>query len=414
MNFNVDTKNLEDMGEGELKLELKKLFDEIYGASPEEGILIASPVSLTLMGEELDYNGGNVLNLCFNKSIYFFIKKNNTDKISFTDLLLNKKFEGFISGQAEKNQKPDSVQEEGSANLIFDIILLTVQKINKHFENPLSGFDILVFDKVRFKTRQTSLPAFEAGFCTGLLSLFKLKENFKTIASLCLEAEHEVLNTKRGLSNQISSFSAKQETINLFDSRDLSFLSLPLNLGEYGIVLIGTRSNREAYRASSNIRYMECEEGLHILQKKLDLDHLCEITEADYTYYKPSFFDKTILRRVKHCITENARVSKAVKALKNGDMDLLGKLLCESHISMRDDFELMSTEQNILFETAIIQSGCRGAKLIGNTEGCYILALVKKEAMDEFYLEVHKRYFEKTGDSPEFFEFKSSGGIRIL
>ena len=95
-------------------------------------------------------------------------------------------------------------------------------------------------------------------------------------------------------------------------------------------------------------------------------------------------------------------------------MDLLGKLLCESHISMRDDFELMSTEQNILFETAIIQRGCRGAKLVVNTEGCYILALVKKDALDEFYLEVHKRYFEKTGDSPEFFEFKSSAGVRIL
>ena len=159
---------------------------------------------------------------------------------------------------------------------------------------------------------------------------------------------------------------------------------------------------------------MECEEGLHILQKKLDLDHLCEITEADYTYYQPSFLDKTILRRVKHCITENARTAKTVKALEKGDMDLLGKLLCESHISMRDDFELMSTEQNILFETAIIQSGCRGAKLIGNTEGCYVFALVKNEALDEFYLEVHKRYFEKTGDSSEFFEFKSSGGARIL
>jgi len=398
MNFNADIKNLENMGEAELKLELKKLFDGVYGASPEEGILIASPLSLTLMGEELDYNGGNVLNLCCDKSIYFFIRKNNSDKISLTDLVLNKKFEGLISGQAGKNQNPDS-RKEGFASSIFNIILLTIQKINKHFENPLSGFDIMVCDKLRFKTGQTSLPAFEAGFCTGLLSLFKLKDNFKTIASLCLEAEHEILNTKRGLSNQISSFSAKQDALNLFDSRDLSFLSLPLNLREYGIVIIGTRSNSEAYRASSNIRYM---------------DHLCEITEADYTYYQPSFLDKTIMRRVKHCITENARTSKAVMALEKGDMDLLGKLLCESHISMRDDFELMSTEQNVLFETAIIQRGCRGAKLVGNTEGCYILALVKKDALDEFYLEVHKRYFEKTGDSPEFFEFKSSAGVRIL
>ena len=63
MNFNADIKNLENMDEAELKLELKKLFDEVYDASPEEGILIASPLSLTLMGEELDYNGGNVLNL---------------------------------------------------------------------------------------------------------------------------------------------------------------------------------------------------------------------------------------------------------------------------------------------------------------------------------------------------------------
>ena len=413
MNFNADIKNLENMGEAELKLELKKLFDGVYGASPEEGILIASPLSLTLMGEELDYNGGNVLNLCCDKSIYFFIRKNNSDKISLTDLVLNKKFEGLISGQAGKNQNPDS-RKEGFASSIFNIILLTAQKINKHFENPLSGFDIMVFDKLRFKTGQTSLPAFEAGFCTGLLSIFKLKENFKAIASLCLEAEHEILNTKRGLSNQISSFSAKQDALNLFDSRDLSFLSLPLNLREYGIVIIGTRSNSEAYRASSNIRYMECEEGLRILQNKLDLDHLCEITEADYTYYQPSFLDKTIMRRVKHCITENSRTSKAVMALEEGDMDLLGKLLCESHISMRDDFELMSTEQNILFETAIIQRGCRGAKLVGNTEGCYILALVKKDALDEFYLEVHKRYFEKTGGSPEFFEFKSAAGVRIL
>ncbi|MGI5066457.1 galactokinase [Treponema putidum] len=413
MNFNADIKNLENMGEGELKLELKKLFDEVYGASPEDGILIASPLSLILMGEELDYNGGNVLNLCFDKSIYFFIKKNNTDKISLTDLVINKKIEGLITEQDGKNQKPDSRQEI-SISSIFNIILLTAQKINKHFENPVSGFDILVFDEIRLKTGQTSLPAFEAGFCTGILSLFKLKEEFKTIASLCLEAEHKILNTKRGLSNQMACFKAKKDEICLFDSNDFSVLNLPLNLGEYGIIIIGTHSNKETYRASSNVRYMECEEGLRILQNKLDLDHLCEITEADYTYYQPSFLDKTILRRVKHCTTENARTAKAVIALENEDMDILGKLLCESHISMRDDFELMSTEQNILFETAIIQRGCSGAKLIGNTEGCYILALVKKDFFEEFYLEVHKRYFEKTGDSPKFFEFKSSAGVRIL
>ncbi len=383
MNFNIE--EISKLEIPQIEKELERVFLDLYGndddANCDNDVLVfRTPYVITIAGEQIAYNGGCVLMSKINKHFFLAIRKTNSTKITYTDMNSQHSYEFTI----EKNEHKDI-----KVQILFNMIA----EFNERNYKIDSGFEILSFSTVGIDTLNHA--NFEATSAVAISSLFQFSTDLKELAEISAQSEKRVLNTKYGAAEHFCILNVKEKNAIWLDTRYYKYDCFNFDLGDYEIILLGNNRKRESI---CNVRRVECEEGLRVLRKKIDIDNLCEITKADYDYYKINFFDKTIKRRVKHCVSENARVTKAFDILKakEVDVDSLGKIFAETHISLRDNFELVSEEQNALFESAIIQSGCRGAKMTGYDFYDINLAIVRKDKIEEFTKEVKLAYSDKT------------------
>jgi len=152
-------------------------------------------------------------------------------------------------------------------------------------------------------------------------------------------------------------------------------------------------------------------EGLRILKKTRDIKALCELSPDDFESVATAIDDLVVRKRVRHCVTENERVCKAVDALEAGDLALLGRLLGESHVSLRDDYAVTGAELDALYEEAIVAPGCLGARMTGAGFGGCAIAIVHRDSVKAFIERVGARYAARTGLEAGFFACESGDGV---
>jgi galactokinase len=121
----------------------------------------------------------------------------------------------------------------------------------------------------------------------------------------------------------------------------------------------------------------------------------------------------TEYRRARHVITENRRVLEAAEALTNGDAELVGRLMSESHASLRDDYEVSSGELDAIVAAAMRAPGCLGARMTGAGFGGCGVALVRREALDDFLTRVADDYRERTGLEASLYACEPSAGASM-
>ncbi len=136
--------------------------------------------------------------------------------------------------------------------------------------------------------------------------------------------------------------------------------------------------------------------------------------EKTFDEHKAILSNETILKRARHAVTENQRTLKAATALKAGKLAEFGKLMNESHISLRDDYEVTGLELDALVQAAWDQSGVLGARMTGAGFGGCAIAIVENNAIDDFIGQVGKQYQEKVGYPGEFYIAQISDGPKVL
>jgi galactokinase len=149
-----------------------------------------------------------------------------------------------------------------------------------------------------------------------------------------------------------------------------------------------------------------------VLDRKIEA--LCELEVFEFEKIKTIWEDSLIQNRVKHCVYENDRVKKAVTALENNDLSELGQLLCQSHESLRDNYEVTGIELDSLYEEAIKNEGCLGARMTGAGFGGCAIALVHTDFIDRFISNVGEAYTLKTGLCATFFACMAGDGVSKL
>ncbi|HZK26191.1 MAG TPA: galactokinase, partial [Thermoclostridium sp.] len=153
-----------------------------------------------------------------------------------------------------------------------------------------------------------------------------------------------------------------------------------------------------------NERRNECEQGLNILQKVLPgIKFLREVSVQDFLTHKELITDEVIRRRVEHVIYENERVIESVRALKNNDLILFGKLMNESHDSLKDLYEVTGQELDTLVEEARKVKGVLGSRMTGAGFGGCTVSLVHDANIDEFINQVGREYEKSIGYSASFY-----------
>ncbi len=382
--------------------EFKAEFFKRYGKG--DVALFSSPARINVIGEHIDYNGGKVFPAAIDRFLYLAVRKRADSKIVYDDLR--------FPGRMEFNLGDDFryVKENGYANYLNGIVKL----LRDGGHQVDRGFEILMFSNIPAGGGVSSSAALEVGFAWALKELFGLNLDRVEAAKLGQRSEHEFMNVKCGIMDQFSVAMGKKDQAMLLDTSNLEYRYVPLELGEYWIVVMNTNKKRELADSKYNERLGECMAGLAELKKHAKIDALCELSSEAFAPLASKIADETIRRRVRHCVTENERVREAVAALEAGNLARLGELLAASHVSLRDDYEVTGLELDTLFEEARKAEGCIGARMTGAGFGGCAIALVKKGAVKGFIEKVGAAYREKTSLEADFFACEcGDGAMRI-
>ncbi|MCQ2601924.1 MAG: galactokinase, partial [Treponema sp.] len=310
-------------------------FVKYYGGNIDEVKIFAGPARINIIGEHIDYNGGKVFPAAINKYIYIAIRKTSDTKITYNDL----KFPGSYSFDINDDFKFS--KENNYANYLNGIISI----IKRRGYVLKCGFQILIVSNIPAAGGISSSSALECTFAFALSETFNLEIPRKEIAIIGQQSEHEFMNVKCGIMDQYIIATAKVNTAEVLDCAKIEHEYIPLELGDYRFVIMNSKKKRQLADSKYNERREQCEKGLEIIRKissKIkdsailnydNLENLCSLTMEQFLSICNYIDDEVILKRVRHCVTENQRVKDAVEALKKSDLIKLGQLLCESHKS---------------------------------------------------------------------------------
>ncbi|MCQ2596299.1 MAG: galactokinase [Treponema sp.] len=385
--------------------ELKEEFLKIYHESSNPILITSAPARINIIGEHIDYNGGYVFPAAIDKYLFVAIRKRNDNKIFYKDLFYHDAYEFDINDDFAYNE------DYHYGNYLNGI--LTIMK-RRGFSFPC-GFEMMIASNIPSAGGISSSSALECGFAWAVNELYGFGISRKDIALMGQQSEHEFMNVKCGIMDQYIIATAKANTAELLDCAKIESEYVPLNLGEYKFVVMNTKKKRELADTKYNERRAECEKGLEMLKAAgVDIPNLCALSMAKFEEVKGAITDETILKRVRHVVSENERVLKAVEALKNDDLETLGKLLYESHESLKNDYEVSCEELDVLVSMASEMDGCIGARMTGAGFGGCAIALVKANRADAFMGKMNVAYTKAIGHDGGFFSCASGDGVKTV
>ena len=202
----------------------------------------------------------------------------------------------------------------------------------------------------------------------------------------------------------------KKDNAIFLDTSDLSFEYAPIKLDGAKIIISSSNKKRGLGDSKYNERRAECEEALKEIQAGMGINSLGDLSEDQFEMTKMAIKDENRRKRAKHAVYENQRTIKAVKALKDNDIELFGKLMNESHISLRDDYEVTGIELDTLVEEAWKIDGVIGSRMTGAGFGGCTVSIVKDDAVDTFIEKVGSAYKDKIGYAADFYVVEIGSG----
>jgi galactokinase len=382
---------------------LKDIFKDVYGGEAEK--VFFAPGRVNLIGEHTDYNGGNVFPCALTFGTYALIRKRNDKKIRF----YSENFEALGIMQVNIDEI-EYDKEHDWANYPKGVIWAFENKGMKIDR----GFDILFYGNIPNGAGLSSSASIELAMGVVLKDLYNFDINMVDIVKCSKEAENQFIGVNCGIMDQFVIGMGKKDCAILLDTNTLKYQYVNIELKGASIVIANTNKRRGLADSKYNERRSECETALKNLQIKLHINSLCEINEEEFEENRHLIKDEVCAKRAKHAIYENQRTLKAVKALENKDIELFGKLMNASHISLRDDYEVTGIELDTLVELAWERIGVIGSRMTGAGFGGCSVSIVKDEFVDEFIKSVGEKYRDKIGYDATFYVAQIGDGARKI
>lgn len=359
-----------------------------------------APGRVNLIGEHLDYNGGLVLPAALNIGITATVTARADNCILFSTC--NHSFQK----QIDLADNIEWLKENGWTNYPLGVIAglkregFDIPGMHIHYESNLPEGSGL-----------SSSAAIEVLTAYILLSEINSKVNLVWLAEFCKNVENEFIGVKCGIMDQFSVALGKKDNAILLDCHTLNYHYIPFETDDYRLVIMNTNKPRSLVHSKYNERKRECEEALKILQVTYPaLPNLCEAEMHQLNLIA----DETVKRRAQHVVSENLRVKESVKVLRYGDLTTFGRLMSASHRSLKEDYEVTGVELDVLAETAQQMKGCLGARMTGAGFGGCAIALVKRQALEEFKNTVGDSYLKAVGRNCSFYETQIGDGVRFM
>jgi galactokinase len=367
----------------------KAAFFEQFGYEPT-GVWSA-PGRANLIGEHTDYNNGFVLPFGINHRTYAAVSLRDDRICRVASEIDGKVYEIDLDGQ-----KP-----QGLDWALYPLGVAWVMR-----DSATRGFDCYITSDVPVGAGLSSSAAIESSTASALNELWVAGKTKKELALIGQQAENTVVGAPTGNMDQTASMMAEEDAAVLIDCKNLDITVVDLGLSKHDLVVavIDTRVSHSHAHGGYGSRRKSCEDGA----AALGVESLRELSLSDLPRAESQLDDVTF-RRVRHVITENQRVLDTVAALRDGNLESLGRLLLESHASMRDDFEISVDELDLAVETAM-STGAIGSRMTGGGFGGAAIAVIHKDKLAELSANA-KAAFAKAGFvEPNVFAVVPSGG----
>ena len=387
-----------------MREEIKKTFKNIFGENGKEKYFF-SPGRVNLIGEHTDYNGGNVFPCALSFGTYGVIRLRDDEKVR----MFSSNFEevGVIEFSLKDIKFEKAHDWVNYAKGVIDVMKKHGYTINK-------GFDVVIYGNIPNGAGLSSSASLELLIAVMMDSLFNFEINRVDLVKFSQEAENKFVGVNCGIMDQFAIGMGKENNAILLDCNTLKYNYCPIELKNEVLVIANTNKRRGLADSKYNERRSECEKALEELKVKLNITSLGDLTIDEFEKNKELIKDEIRLKRAKHAVYENQRTLMAKDALESNDLITFGKLMNESHISLRYDYEVTGIELDTLVELAWNHSGVLGARMTGAGFGGCTVALVKKDSVEDFIKTIGQGYKDKIGYEASFYIAEVGNGTREI
>lgn len=397
--------------------EVLKAFRAAYMDDPR--FLVRAPGRANLIGEHTDYNDGFVMPLAVDRAVWLAVTSRGEHRINVQSLDFGNQKVSFLTDQLDDPTLPEWTKPIRGGWWLL-----------QQAGHTVPGANIVIGSDVPMGAGMSSSAAIGVGIIQtvlmllgdvnqeALLELLSDNEYRKALddlvnvdqvakALLAVEIEHQFMQVPCGVMDQMASAAALDGTVMLLDCRSLKSEAVPVS-DNARIVVINSMKSRELAEGSYAERRAQCVAAAKILDVPALRDATLEMLEA-----KREALGDVNYRRAKHVITENIRTLEMKSALAQNNLLHAGELLNNSHLSLRDDYEVSVAELDILTDIARQHSACYGARIMGGGFGGCAVALVKTDQVDDFLRSVEPMYEDSTGLKPESYVCIPSQGSSV-
>ena len=375
----------------------QKLFDkfaELFG-TPDGAHFYFSPGRVNLIGEHTDYNGGHVFPCALTMGTYGAARKRDDRMIHFYSMNLDRfgVVEASLDDLTNKN-------EYNWANYPLGVVWAFAEK----GYNLDTGFDMVIWGNIPNGSGLSSSASLEVLTGVILTDLYGITDLSMTdLALIGQYSENNFNGCNCGIMDQFAVAMGKKDNAIFLDTNTMKYEYAPIHLEDAKIVITNSKVKHSLVDSAYNNRRQECTDALAALKTKLDINALGDLTPDEFEANKGLITDPVQLKRAKHAVYENQRTIDAVAALRDGDINKFGQLMNQSHISLRDDYEVSCEEIDILVDLAWKIPGVIGSRITGGGFGGCTVSIVKNDAVDTFINDIGKAYKEKVGHEAEFY-----------
>ena len=369
-------------------------FEQVFNEAP--AYIVRAPGRVNLIGEHTDYNDGFVFPLAIDRATWIALRPRDDSKIAAISIDMDDRRQ-FALDDLRRPEKTDWID-----------YLIGVAWALQERGYKLRGWEGVVSGDVPIGSGLSSSAALELAAARAFYCVSDFEWDAAEMALACQAAENEWLGVNCGIMDQMISAAGIEDRALLIDCRSLETAAAPLPAGT-AVVILDTGTRRGLVDSKYNERRAQCEAAA----RHFGLAALRDIDLATFER-RAHELDELSRKRARHVISENERTLQARDAMNAGDAPALGQLMIESHVSLRDDFEVSSAALDAIVDCANAEDGCYGARMTGAGFGGCAVALVQARAAEAFVERVTANYIAATGNEPALYITKASRGAETV
>jgi galactokinase len=381
---------------------LRQAFARAFAATADLSISRA-PGRVNLIGEHTDYNGGFVLPMAVDRAVRVCFRPVRTGPVR----LRSEDMDSWVEFEL------DAVGPPPDGRVGWGDYVRGVAWALREAGCGLRPIEGIVQGDVPIGAGLSSSAALEVAVARAFCAASGCDIGDRALALACQRAEHEFARVRCGIMDQFVSIFAREGHALLLDCRSLGHEHVPMDTSALCVVVCDTRVRHDLGTSAYNERRASCERAVHMLSERLAGASQLRDVSPETLAQNADVLDEVTFRRARHVVGEIARTVEAAEALKAHAYARVGRLMAESHRSLRDDYEVSCEELDLMVDLADGRAGVFGSRMVGAGFGGCTVNLVSRPRSAEFARGIAADYEARTGVAPDVYEFSAAGGADV-